>query len=110
MASVADVFGWISIGFASLSAIAWIKSAKSKVMQVGESSLDSSSAVGTIVIDGGRFSDDASGGIFLKSKSGWIDLPKTIEIQSRWNARAAWCSAATAAAMAFAELFKMYHS
>jgi hypothetical protein len=47
-----------------------------------------------IVIDGGTLSDNASGGIFVRSKSSWIDLPKTMEVQSRWNGWAAWFSAA----------------
>jgi hypothetical protein len=70
--------------------------------------MEGSLAPGTITIDGGEFGDDASGGIFASSKSGWIDLQKTVEVQSRWNSHAAWFSAATALATASAEIAKKY--
>jgi hypothetical protein len=102
---LSDGLNWLSIILAGLTAVAWIKAASAKVQ--ADRKPDESLRFGeTIVIDGGDFGNAASGGIFVSDDGKWIDLPKTMRLQARWNATAAWLSAGTAATMALAEMAK----
>src|SRR4051812_29707930 len=102
--TLSDALTWLAILLAVLSAVSWIKAATSQVLSDRRVDADDRAPVGMIVLDGGHIGDPSTGGVFLKTKAGWIDLPDTMKLQSRWNAWAAWLSAATAIATALAQL------
>jgi hypothetical protein len=107
---ISEMLNWLSVGLAGVTAWFWIKAATGNVAKTGGEYDKPPEHAGTLVVDGGNFADPPSGGVFLATRSGWVNLPETMKIQASWNAWAAWASAATAGVQALAMLatrFKM---